>query len=157
MKISDILRHKQKTAASGDTAAGQNAAGSAVVTIAPDATVTELLAALAAHRIGALVVIDGGVVVGIVSERDIVRRLNDRGAAVLESRIADIMTAPVLSCRSADSLDSVATTMTERRIRHLPVIDDGRLTGIVTIGDVVSSRMRQLEHDRGQLEHYITG
>jgi CBS domain-containing protein len=145
MKISDILRHKQ------------TAFATAVVTIAPTGTVTELLAQLAEHRIGALVVCEGDVVVGIVSERDVVRRLNDRGAAVLDAPVAEIMTTSVFSCSSTDSVDSVATTMTDRRIRHMPVIDDGVLNGIVTIGDVVSSRIRQLEHDRGQLEQYISG
>jgi CBS domain-containing protein len=145
MKISDILRHKATTS------------GSAVVTIAPTGAVTELLAQLAEHKIGALVVLDGDAVGGIVSERDVVRRLNERGAAILEATVADIMTTDVVSCSSHDSVDSVAETMTERRIRHMPVIDAGALIGIVTIGDVVSSRMRQLEQDRGQLEQYITG
>ncbi|MCU1656919.1 MAG: Inosine-5-monophosphate dehydrogenase [Pseudonocardiales bacterium] len=141
MKISDILRHK----------------GSAVVTIPPGSGMRGLLAELAAHGIGALIVADGGTVVGIVSERDIVRALNERGAAILDSSVDDIMTSTVLACRPDDSVDSVATTMTENRVRHMPVIDDDRLIGIVSIGDVVSSRMRQLEQDRGQLEHYITG
>jgi CBS domain-containing protein len=145
MKISDILRHKADTS------------GSTVVTIAPTGAVTELLAQLAEHNIGALVVVERGEVVGIVSERDVVRRLNERGASMLAAAVADIMTSTVVSCSSADSVDSVAATMTERRIRHMPVIDDGELTGIVTIGDVVLSRTRQLEQDRSQLEHYITG
>jgi CBS domain-containing protein len=141
MNISDILRHK----------------GSAVTTIAPSGAVTELLAALAEHNIGALVVVDGATVVGIASERDVVRTLRELGAGLLDATVGDIMTSTVVSCRSRDSVDSVAETMTERRIRHMPVIDDGVLHGIVTIGDVVLSRIRQLEHDRGQLEHYITG
>jgi CBS domain-containing protein len=145
MKISDILRHKATTS------------GAAVVTIAPSGAVTDLLAQLAEHNIGAVVVGDGNEVAGIVSERDVVRRLNERGAAILESTVGDIMTTTVVSCSSQDAVDSVAETMTERRIRHMPVIDDGQLIGIVTIGDVVSSRIRQLELDRGQLEHYITG
>jgi CBS domain-containing protein len=145
MKISDILRHKADTS------------GSTVVTIAPTGAVTELLAQLAEHNIGALVVVKRNEVVGIVSERDVVRRLNERGASILTAAVADIMTSAVVSCSSADSVDSVADTMTERRIRHMPVIDDGELTGIVTIGDVVLSRTRQLEQDRSQLEHYITG
>ncbi|MDP9091529.1 MAG: CBS domain-containing protein [Actinomycetota bacterium] len=141
MKISDILRHK----------------GSSVATIAPSGAVSEVLAQLAEHNIGALVVLDGTEVVGIVSERDVVRRLHERGAEVLDLTVGDIMTTSVVSCGSHDSVDSVAETMTERRIRHMPVVDDDALTGIVTIGDVVSSRIRQLEQDRGQLEHYITG
>ena len=145
MNISDILRHKATTK------------GATVVTIAPSGAVKELLAALAEHSIGALVVVDGDQVVGIVSERDVVRRLDDRGASILDSTVADIMTTSVVSCSSQDSVDSVAATMTERRIRHMPVIDDGKLDGIVTIGDVVLSRTRQLEQDRSQLEQYITG
>lgn len=141
MKISDILRHK----------------GSTVVTISPSDPVTELLSRLAEHKVGALVVVDGDPVAGIVSERDVVRRLAERGAAVLESTVRDIMTTDVVSCAPQDSVDSVAGTMTERRIRHMPVISDGQLAGIVSIGDVVLSRMNQLEQDRGQLEQYITG
>ena len=145
MKISDILKHKP------------DHSGADVVTIAPEARVSELIALLARHRIGALMVIEDGSVAGIVSERDVVRRLNDRGAALLEATVADIMTATVVSCGPDDDVDSIATTMTERRIRHMPVIEDGALVGLVSIGDVVSSRMRQLEQDRGQLEQYITG
>lgn len=129
-----------------------------VVTTTPSGRVTELLAMLAQYRVGALVVVDdSGAVVGIVSERDVVRRLHERGAELLSATVGEIMTADVLTCSPADSVDSVATTMTERRIRHMPVCSDGRLSGIVSIGDVVSSRIRQLEQDRGQLEHYITG
>jgi CBS domain-containing protein len=141
VKISDILRHK----------------GATVVTIAPSASVTTLLAKLAEHGIGALVVTDGSAVVGIVSERDVVRRLHERGAAILGATVAEIMAAPVLTCTSPDTVEDVATTMTERRVRHMPVVDDGVLHGIVSIGDVVLSRMQQLELDRGQLEQYISG
>jgi CBS domain-containing protein len=145
MKISDILRHKASVG------------GSAVVTIAPDGAVSDVLAQLAEHNIGALIVCDADEVAGIVSERDIVRRLNERGAGVLEATVAEIMTSPVVSCAPQDPVDDVAQTMTDRRIRHMPVIDDGELIGIVTIGDVVLSRTRQLEQDRSQLEQYITG
>ena len=141
LRISDILRAK----------------GSAVVTAPADATVRELLAALAEHDIGALVVVDGPDVLGIVSERDVARRLNERGAGLLDDRIRDIMTASVLTCRPGDDVDRVAETMTERRIRHVPVLEDERLAGLVSIGDVVKSRIQQLEVDRGRLEQYITG
>ena len=146
MKISDILRHKH------------TAPGSGVVTSAPSDTVTALLAALAEHNVGALVVVDpsGSAVTGIVSERDIVRRIAEHGADVLDRPVSAIMTTGVVSCASSDSVDSIAETMTTRRIRHMPVIDNGALTGIVSIGDVVSSRIRQLEQDRGQLEQYIS-
>ena len=145
MNISDILRWK----ASNTTAE--------VATIAPSDTVAELIAALAEHNIGALVVLDGSEVAGVVSERDVVRRTAELGAQVLEQRVDRIMSTPVVSCTSSDSIDSIAETMTERRIRHMPVIDDGHLAGIVSIGDVVSHRIRQLEIDRGQLEQYISG
>jgi CBS domain-containing protein len=145
MNISDILRWK----ATNTTAE--------VVTIAPSDSVTALLAALAEHNIGALVVVDGTEVAGVVSERDVVRQTATLGAQVLEQTVDRIMSKPAVSCTSNDSIDSIAATMTERRIRHMPVIDDGRLAGIVSIGDVVSHRIRQLEIDRGQLEQYISG
>jgi CBS domain-containing protein len=145
MNIADILRHK---ASSG---AGQ------VATIDATQTVTSLLEQLAERNIGAVLVTEDSDVKGIVSERDVVRRLARDGAAILDRPVAELMTTSVLSCTSGDSVDRIAATMTEKRIRHMPVIDGGRLTGIVSIGDVVSSRIRQLEQDRGQLEHYISG
>jgi CBS domain-containing protein len=145
VQISDVLRYK----------------GEEVITTTAQTPVRELLRLLAEHRIGALVVVDGdpgsGGVSGIVSERDVVRRLHDRGADLLDAQVGDIMTSTVISCTPHDSLDSIATTMTERRVRHMPVLDEGNLAGIVSIGDVVSARMRQLEQDRAQLEQYITG
>jgi CBS domain-containing protein len=141
MKISDIVRHK----------------GSAVYTIEPGESVTVLLAQLAEHNVGAILVCEDDRVIGIVTERDIVRRLADRGKDVLDAPVSQIMTTDVVHASPSDSVDSVAETMTQRRIRHMPVLEAGRLVGIVSIGDVVSSRMRQLEVDRGQLEQYITG
>lgn len=144
MNISDILRYK----------------GSDVVTIAPSETVTALLAALAEHNVGALLVSDGGSggeLKGVVSERDVVRRFVEHGADLLDLPVERIMTDVVVSCTSKDTVDSVAEMMTQQRVRHLPVLDDGRLAGIISIGDVVSSRIRQLEKDRGQLEQYISG
>jgi CBS domain-containing protein len=86
-----------------------------------------------------------------------VRQLGARGAGVLDQPVSTIMTASVVTCTSQDSIDSIAETMTQRRIRHMPVMDGDQLAGIVSIGDVVSHRMRQLEKDRGQLEQYISG
>jgi CBS domain-containing protein len=147
MRITDILRRK----------------GSEVVTIPADGTVRELLARLADHDIGALVVVDGdpaagsGSVVGIVTERDVVRRLNQDGDALLDTEVGAIMTTDVLTSKPDDDIDRIAEMMTQRRVRHLPVMDGGRLAGLVSIGDVVKSRIEQLEHDRGALEHYIAG
>jgi CBS domain-containing protein len=141
MRIADVLRTK----------------GSTVATVEPGTTVTELITALAEHNIGAMVVLaPDGSVAGIVSERDVVRRLNDQGAAILGRPVSDIMTASVFTCDPEDSVDSLTVLMTEHRIRHVPVVTDGRLTGIVSIGDVVKSRIQKLEEGQQQLEAYIT-
>jgi CBS domain-containing protein len=103
-----------------------------------------------------MVVTDGETVVGIVSERDIVRKLDEQGAELLGAPVSTIMTRDVLTCGPDDTVDSLAETMTERRIRHMPVLRDGRLAGIVSIGDVVKSHIRQLETDREQLQSYIS-
>jgi CBS domain-containing protein len=126
-----------------------------VVTIAPDATVRELLALLAEHNIGAAVVsADGSHVDGIVSERDVVRRLNEAQSA-LDEPVSQIMTSQVQTCESSSSLDEVRVTMTQRRIRHLPVCDDGQLVGVVSIGDVVKAYIDQVEFERDQLDSYV--
>lgn len=140
MLISDLLKHK----------------GSAVVTCQPDESVTSLLASLAEHRIGAEVVVGDSGIAGIISERDVVRALHTRGPSALQATVGELMTSPVVSCSPDDTVEQVAELMTERRFRHLPVVQDGALVGIVTIGDVVAARIRQLEQDRGQLENYIT-
>jgi CBS domain-containing protein len=102
-----------------------------------------------------VVVDEHGALVGIVSERDVVRRLNERGAELLTAPVAEIMTTQVVTCGPGDGVDNLAAIMTERRIRHMPVVEDGRLVGLVSIGDVVKSRIEQLESDREQLESYI--
>lgn len=147
MKIADILRHKASTA-------GRDVP---VVTIGPTGTISDVVSALAENNIGALPVVDDGSLAGVVSERDIVRHLATSGAAILNRPVADLMTRDVVTCSTSDSVDSIAETMTAKRIRHMPVLDRGELIGIVSIGDVVLSRIRQLEHDRGQLEQYIAG
>ncbi|MGH3949787.1 MAG: CBS domain-containing protein [Pseudonocardiaceae bacterium] len=140
MRIADVLRTK----------------GTDVATVEPNTTVSALLAALAAHNIGAMVVMGPDGVAGIVSERDVVRRLHERGAAVLENPVSEIMTSDVATCSPEESVDHLTVLMTERRIRHVPVIADGRLVGIVSIGDVVKNRMNELEHTQEQLEAYIS-
>lgn len=140
MRIADVLRSK----------------GSTVRTVDPEVTVTELLAKLAEYNVGALVVMDGERVAGIVSERDVVRRLHERGAALLDRSVGEIMTTDVVICGPQDTVDSLTVLMTERRIRHVPVLTDGRLTGLISIGDVVKSRINQLETGQEQLEAYIT-
>ncbi len=128
-----------------------------VLTIAPAATVRELLATLAEHNVGALVVsADGDRVDGIVSERDVVRRLAD-GPEVLDSTVDSIMTTDVHVCEPGDSLDDLMRQMTVRRIRHVPVVVDGQLRGLVSIGDAVKTRIGELEFERDQLNKYVAG
>jgi CBS domain-containing protein len=144
MNISDLLKHK----------------GSGVSTIAAEESVARLVEVLAEQRVGALVVLGGRSdrrrIEGIVSERDVVRALSARGAAAMATPVGQIMTTPVVSCSPEDGLEEIARLMTDRRFRHLPVISDGELVGIVSIGDVVAARIRQLETDRQQLESYIS-
>jgi CBS domain-containing protein len=141
MRISDILRSK----------------GSFVATIPADVTVAEVVAELARLNVGALVVSsDGQHITGIVSERDVARHLYALGAAVMEQGVASIMTSEVWTCHPNDDVESLMITMTDRRIRHVPVIGDGGLEGIVSIGDVVKSRIAELEQERQTLVDYIT-
>jgi CBS domain-containing protein len=126
-----------------------------VATVDPALSVSGLVGELAKHNVGAMVVIANNEVVGIVSERDVVRQLHERGADLLNARVSDIMTSSVYTCLPTDSVDSLAATMTERRIRHMPVVVNGSLVGIVSIGDVVKSRIGELTTEREQLQSYI--
>jgi CBS domain-containing protein len=131
--------------------------GSAVVTISSTATVADAVAELERHGIGALVVsADGAHIDGIVSERDVVRALGHRGAALLEEPVGAIMTAQVVTASPHDEVESLMSTMTDNRVRHVPIVADGCLCGLVSIGDVVKSRIGELEKDRQELVEYIT-
>lgn len=142
MRISEVLRHK----------------GNTVVTIRSDATVGDLVQLLAEHRIGAVVVVDQGAApAGIVSERDIVRHLHDADADYLSSPVSGIMTADVYTCAPDDEVEAVARQLTDQRIRHLPVLVDGELTGIVSIGDIVKQRIDELQAERDHLTNYLQG
>jgi CBS domain-containing protein len=130
---------------------------SEVITISPDATVRDLLGMLAEHNVGALIVSnDGSSVDGIVSERDVVRRLHEN-EGLLDSPVSQIMTAEVHTCEGHHPVTDLMQVMTEQRIRHVPVVKDGALTGIISIGDVVKSRMSELEFERDQLDSYVHG
>lgn len=131
--------------------------GPGVVTVSPDASIAEAATLLAANKIGALVVVgDGGAIVGMLSERDIVRGVSLQGEVCLRHLVRDLMTASVLTCHEEDSLDSLAQTMTSKRIRHLPVMDsDNNLVGMVTIGDVVKSRLEEASMEVDNLRHYV--
>jgi CBS domain-containing protein len=142
MKVRDILAHK----------------GRSVVTVRPETTVATVVHRLALERIGALVVSDDGArVLGIISERDIVRMLAERGAEILATdlHVEGIMTRHVLTCTQDDSVKELMSIMTQRRIRHLPVVEDGRMIGIVSIGDVVKNRVEEVELEANVLREYI--
>lgn len=139
MRIADVLRSK----------------GSEVATVGPSATVADLIGQLATHNVGALPVVDGGRLIGIVSERDVVRRLHVGGPGLLSVAVADIMTTGVTTCEPSDNVAQLAAVMTSGRFRHLPVVSDGMLVGIVSIGDLVKARIDLLESEREQLQSYI--
>ena len=142
MRISDILRVK----------------GDRVVTVTPDTDVAGLLGVLAEHGIGAVVVSpDGTAIAGIVSERDVVRALAARGADVLSEPVIRIATAQVRTVAPEASLEDVERLMTNGRFRHVPVLVDDALGGVVSIGDVVKNRIDELEEERRELAGYITG
>ncbi|NAZ36030.1 CBS domain-containing protein [Rubellimicrobium sp. CFH 75288] len=129
-----------------------------VLTICPDATVAEAARMLSERRIGCLVVSrDGATPIGMISERDIVREVGTRGAACLQERVEQLMTARVVTCGCDDQADAVLGQMTEGRFRHLPVMDDGRMVGLVSIGDVVKARLSELAMEKDALEGMIKG
>ena len=134
--------------------------GHDVATIEPAASVAEAVAALREHNVGALVVVDDqSHIAGILSERDVVRALADEPdtqATILEHRVSDLMTTDVTTCGSRSSVDELMRLMTDQRIRHIPVVDDGALNGIVSIGDVVKSRIGELETEAGTLHEYLS-
>ena len=142
MLIEDILLNKDNS----------------LVTIGPDSAVADVVATLTEHNIGALPVCDGdGALVGIISERDVVRNIARQGDSVLDLRISDVMTKDVVTCTPADDANDVMGVMKGNRIRHVPVLDnDDTLVGVVSIGDVVKNRMDELESEHAALVEYIT-
>lgn len=142
MNVNDILKAK----------------GREVATVAPDTTVTDAVRLLHRRGIGALVVsADGNRLDGILSERDIVHALAAHGAAVLDRRVAELMTRRVVTCTPNDTIAELMGEMTRRRIRHLPVVDRGRLAGLVSIGDVVKNRLEEMESETTSLRQFIAG
>ena len=141
MNVAAILRHK----------------GRAVTTAGPDTTLLEIANRLAAKRIGAIVIVDArGEVAGIVSERDIIRALAEQGVACLKRPVSETMTKHVVTCQEADTLDELMAMMTARRFRHLPVVTDGGLVGIISIGDVVKHHVAEVEMEATAMRDYIT-
>ena len=140
MKLEDVIRSK----------------GNSVVTIAPSASMAELVSVMADNNIGAVVVsADGRHIAGIISERDIVRGLAGSGAGLLEATVADLMTGDVVVGHLEDRIEDTAHTMTHRRVRHIPIERDGELAAIVSIGDVVKHRIDQLTDERNHLLGYL--
>ena len=132
--------------------------GRDVVSTRPDATIADVAKLLKAKRIGAVVVIDPrGGLCGIISERDLARGLADHGAKLLDMRVSELMTPEVVTCSPDDGLDKLMKQMTEGRFRHLPVMEDGKLAGIISIGDVVKHRLQELENEAHLLHDYIAG
>ena len=140
MRIADVLRTK----------------GAAVATITPETSVSGLLNELAMNNIGAMVVVSSDGVVGIVSERDVVRKLHEHGVELLRLPVSQIMTTMVATCSPTDTVDHLTALMTTKRVRHIPVVENDRLVGIVSIGDVVKQRMEELESEQRALQDYIT-
>jgi CBS domain-containing protein len=141
MTIRDILRRK----------------GTSVLTVAPDTPVQEAMRTLVSHNIGALVVVDGAAVCGILSERDVLRAGAENLSILQTARVRDLMTQEVVTAAPEEDIRSVMDTLTERRIRHLPVVDAGGLAGMVSIGDVVNALRTSIEDENLALHAYIAG
>ena len=142
MKVRDMLGQK----------------GDKVATVQPDATIDTALHKLKLEGVGALVVSkDDQTVTGIISERDIVRALPDHGAALLTMKVSELMTQSVKTCTPDDKIQDIMSEMTRSRFRHIPVVSDGKLCGIVSIGDVVKNRLEELETETHVLRDYIVG
>ena len=139
MRIADVLRTK----------------GAAVATITPETSVSGLLNELSLNNIGAMVVVSTDGVVGIVSERDVVRKLHEH-VELLRLPVSQIMTTMVATCSPTDTVDHLTALMTTKRVRHIPVVENDRLVGIVSIGDIVKQRMEELESEQRALQDYIT-
>lgn len=140
MRISNVLRAK----------------GSVVASATPDTPAASVLGEMASRGVGAVVVVHDGAVVGMVWERDVIRLLHQRGASLIDAPISEIMRVEVVSCAPSDKVDDILRTMTDRQIRHLPVVADGELIGVISMGDLVKARIDELESDRAYLQSYIT-
>jgi len=140
MFVSDILKSK----------------GSSICSVTSEQPVGEALAIMTQHRIGAVLVVDaGGGIAGILSERDLVRAMAKNGKAVFDKRVGDLMTTPVITCSPKDPVGAIEGMMTAQRFRHVPVVEDGKLVGIVSIGDVVKHRIEEAEAEVDALRRYI--
>ena len=131
--------------------------GDDVISVEPNTTIIEVAKVLKSKRIGAILVMEGGSIAGIISERDIARGLPDYSEKILSMPVSDLMTKKVTTCTSDASIDEIMEMMTENRIRHLPVVDDGKLVGFISVGDVVKNRVEELVAEEDQLRSYVSG
>jgi CBS domain-containing protein len=130
--------------------------GRAVTTVRPDASLLDVSQKLAAKKIGAIVVVgENGMVTGIISERDVIRAISDRGAAALDAPVAEFMTRSVVSCQETSLVDELMEMMTKGRFRHLPVLEQGALVGIISIGDVVKHHVAEVEMEVSAMRNYL--
>jgi CBS domain-containing protein len=132
-----------------------NTKGHQVMSVEPDARLSAAVKLLGEKKIGAVLVMDQSRLEGILSERDIVRVLGERGAAVLEEPVSSVMTRKVVTCKEADTVSEIMETMTTGKFRHLPVVDNGRVVGLISIGDIVKWRVREYETEQEALRDYI--
>lgn len=130
--------------------------GGEIIAASRSQTVAEVVALLCTHRIGAVIVMEDGDVAGVLSERDIVRGLNEEGAAILQRTAGEIMTTEVITVAPSESVTAALSRMTRRRIRHLPVLDEGEVRGVVSIGDLVKARIDEAVREAESLKDYIT-
>lgn len=132
--------------------------GRDTITIAPDASIEKAVDALSEYEIGALIVVDAdGDVAGLLSERDVVRTVSDRGHEALDAAVRSVMTAEVLTCTPQDGVKDLMEVVTRRRVRHLPVLDDGDLNGMISIGDLLKTRIEEVETEQEILRARLLG
>jgi CBS domain-containing protein len=129
--------------------------GHQIQSVTPDTKMSDAIRLLAEKKIGAVLAMERGRIEGILSERDIVRVLGERGAAVLEEPVSAVMTRKVISCRPSDTVGAIMEMMTEGKFRHLPVVEEGRVVGLISIGDIVKRRVREYESEQEALREYI--
>ena len=127
-----------------------------LVSVTRDTIINEVTALLYQHRIGAVLVVENGVILGLVSERDICAGLHTHGAGILTTNAGEIMSAPVVTALPSTTVAQAMATMTDRRFRHLPVVDAGKILGLVSIGDLVKARIEQAESETAAMKDYIS-
>ena len=132
--------------------------GSDVISVSPSAAILEVAEMLAEHKIGAVLVMGAGdKVAGIISERDIVRALAQKGSQLAGSKVSDFMTRELITCAPDATIDQIMSLMTQGRVRHLPVLDKGKLCGMISIGDIVKRRIAEVEFEAEEMKRYISG